>query len=207
MRASPVLLIAILALPAYGQDLECNGEIKVTFESASGNSEETTFQGVHISDCTHDIIGARASTQVHESGRKTWHLEGEVRLTFGATVIDADSAVFEFEPDELQRDQLVNAELIGRPVRMSDFDATRNTAFSGTADSIYVDSRNTTLRLLGQATLFRGTNEREGFEGCDWIYNWGDHSFSAGTTECGGIILRLARPENRNAPDPQPASP
>ncbi len=123
-----------------------------------------------------------------------------MRLAFDTTEILADEALFEFEANEL-----VLGELSGNPVVMSDYIAERETEVSGTAESISFDSRNGTVRLLGQATLVLGANE---YMGCDWIYDLNDKTFNAGTTEdCSGVLLRLAPPEESDDQEAEPVAP
>ena len=175
---------------------------EATCESFSSNArnDETVCVGVRISDGTNVISAGVAATNKYDFDGSLWRLHDNVRLAFATTEILADEALFEFEANEL-----VLSELSGDPVMMSDYIQERDTDVSGTAESISYDSRNGTVRLLGQATLVLGANE---YMGCDWIYDLNEKTFSAGTTEdCAGVLLRLAPPEAREEQPNRPGAP
>ena len=199
--ARTVCALGLFAACANGQEAQTGG-YEASCESASGNarSDETICVGVRISDGTNVISAGLAATNKYDFDGSLWRLTDNVRLAFETTEILADEALFEFEANEL-----VLSELSGNPVKMSDYIAERDTEVSGTAQSISYDSRNGTVRLLGQATLVLGANE---YMGCDWIYDLNDKSFSAGTTEdCSGVLLRLTPPAKSVDRETEPRTP
>ncbi len=199
--ASGICALSLFASISDGQETAARG-YEAICESASGNarSDETVCVGVRISDGTNVISAGLAATNKYDFDGSLWRLTDDVRLAFDSTEILADEALFEFEANEL-----VLGELSGNPVVMSDYIEERAIAVSGTAQSISYDSRNGTVRLLGQATLIMGANE---YMGCDWIYNLNDKSFNAGTTDdCAGVLLRLAPPDEDDAQDARPEEP
>jgi lipopolysaccharide export system protein LptA len=85
---------------------------------------------------------------------------------------------------------------------MSDYIEEGDKTVSGMAGSVSYDNRSGTLRLVGQVTLTVGENE---FMGCDWIYNFNDKSYRAGTTDdCDGVTIVLSPPEAKDDPQVQP---
>ncbi|MGD8339173.1 MAG: LptA/OstA family protein [Gammaproteobacteria bacterium] len=189
LHARRFCVLALFAACALGQETQNSG-YEAVCESASGNarSDETICVGVRITDGTNVISAGLAATNKYDFDGSLWRLTDDVRLAFDTTEILADEALFEFEANEL-----VLGELSGNPVVMSDYIAERATEVSGTAESISYDSRNGTVRLLGQATLVMGANE---YMGCDWIYDLNEKTFNAGSTDgCSGVLLRLTPPE------------
>ncbi len=195
--------MGLFAIPAFGQESKSPG-YEAACDSLSGNARsdetETICVGVKISDGINEISAGLAATNKFDFDGSLWRLSDDVRLGFETTEILADDALFEFEADEL-----VLGELTGTPVMMSDFIAEENKAVSGTAQSISYNSRTSTLRLIGQATLVIGENE---FIGCDWIYNFSDKSYQAGTSDdCEGVTIVLAPPEESEDPAGQTETP
>jgi len=201
LRTSSMLAGCLLAVSVAGQE-PVQDDYEWTCESLSGNarSDETVCIGVHISDGMNDISAGLAATNRFDFDSSRWRLSETVRLAFDTTELLADEALFEFEADEL-----VLGELSGNPVVMSDHIEERDIPVSGTAESLEYDSRSSTLRLIGRATLTIGDNE---FMGCDLIYNFGDKTYNSGSTDdCDGVIVRLAPPEELEDPEGQPEIP
>lgn len=189
---SITLALSLLTAAAVGQE-RAQESYEANCESLSGNarSDETVCVGVTISDGMNDISAGLAATNEFDFDGSLWRLTENVRLAFDTTEVIANEALFEFEADEL-----VRAELNGSPVVMSDYIEEENKMIRGVAGSVSYDSRNGTLRLLGQVTLTVGENE---FRGCDWIYNFNDKSYRAGTTDdCDGVTIVLAPTEASN---------
>jgi len=193
-RVKSALAGALFTVPALAQAPASDVAYEVICGSFSGESELIVCRDARFSDGTNQITAGNldyARTQTTASGGKIWHLDSGIRVEFGDAVIEADSGSFEFD-----REELVVAELRGSPVSMSDYDAAADISFSGSADRILLDNTNTTLSLFGRATLTRRKGEREldNYEGCDWVYNWTEHSFSAGTPDCAvRLILSTSR--------------
>jgi lipopolysaccharide transport protein LptA len=199
LRASGIVALGLLvAGPATSQEAS-QSTYEAACESLSGNarSDETVCVGVRISDGMNDISAGLAATNKFDFDGSLWRLSDDVRLSFNSTEILADDALFEFEQDEL-----VRAELNGSPVVMSDYIEEGDKTVSGMAGSVSYDNRSGTLRLVGQVTLTVGENE---FMGCDWIYNFNDKSYRAGTTDdCDGVTIVLSPPEAKDDPQVQP---
>jgi lipopolysaccharide transport protein LptA len=199
LRASGIVALGLLvAGPAASQEAS-QSTYEAACESLSGNarSDETVCVGVRISDGMNDISAGLAATNKFDFDGSLWRLSDDVRLSFNSTEILADDALFEFEQDEL-----VRAELNGSPVVMSDYIEEGDKTVSGMAGSVSYDNRSGTLRLVGQVTLTVGENE---FMGCDWIYNFNDKSYRAGTTDdCDGVTIVLSPPEAKDDPQVQP---
>lgn len=192
-RASRFLGLGLLSVPllVLAQAPSNDVAYEVVCGEFSGESDTIVCRNASLSDGTNRITAGNLDTEKTEStatGGRIWHLNQGIRVTVGNSVLEADSGVFEFD-----RETLVFAELVGSPVTLTDFDAETDTTFSGSADTISIDNRLTTARLLGRAVLTRRSGQQEpiDYEGCDWIYNWTDHSFNAGTPDC-GVRLILA---------------
>lgn len=197
-NASSLTALGLLAATVAGQESE-QANYEASCVSAFGNarSDETVCVGVRISDGTNEISAGRAATNKFDFNGSLWRLSENVRLAFDTTEIVADEALFEFEQDEL-----VRAELSGSPVVMSDYIEEEGKTVSGSAGSVSYDNRSGTFRLVGQVTLTVGENE---FMGCDWIYNFNDKSYRAGTTgDCDGVTIVLAPPAANEDPPVQP---
>jgi len=198
LHASSIVALGLLSITVAGQE-RAQQTYEAACESLSGNarSDETVCVGVKISDGTNDISAGLAATNKFDFDGSLWRLSENVRLAFDTTEILANEALFEFENDEL-----VHAELNGSPVVMSDYIEEEDKTVTGMAGSVSYDNRSGTLRLLGEVTLTVGDNE---FRGCDWIYNFNDKSYGAGTTDdCDGVTIILAPPEASDDPPVQP---
>jgi len=200
------IAFAFIAFPAFAQTPANDVAYEVVCGIFAGESELIVCGNARLSDGTNQITAGNldyAETQSTESGGKIWHLNDGVRVVVGDAVLEAESGTFEFD-----REELIFAELAGFPVTLSDYDADADMAFLGSADRILLDIANTTLSLLGRATLTRSVGDRESdnYEGCDWIYNWSNHSFSAGTPDC-AVRLLLAPLRDDEGTDSQSVTP
>jgi lipopolysaccharide transport protein LptA len=189
----------LVAVSADGQEQT----YEATCEELSGNlqSDEQTCEGFRFSDGVNDIAGGLARINGFEFDDNLVRITGGVRLTFGTTEVAADEALLRFEGDEL-----VQGELSGDPVEMSDYIAERDATVGGTAQSITYDSRGGTVSLNGRSTLAVGENT---FMGCDWVYNFIEQTYEAGTSDdCSGVQFRLTPPpEESGDPEIQPPAP
>lgn len=194
--ASRILSLCLLALPAAGQE-SATGSYEVDCTSLSGNvrDEEAVWVGCEFTNGEKLISAGLATTNKFDLDGSLWRLSDNVRLAFGTTEILAAEALLRFEQNDL-----VLSELNGNPVVMTDYIEEREIAVRGSARSISYDSRSGTVHLTGEATIRIGENE---VIGCEWIYNFNDKSYRAGTTdECNeGIRLLLTPPENNDNPD------
>jgi lipopolysaccharide transport protein LptA len=202
LHASRFLSLCLLAFPAAGQE-PARGSYEVDCDSLSGNvrDEESVGVGCEFTNGEMLISAGLATTNKFDLDGSLWRLSDNVRLAFGTTEILAADALLRFEQNDL-----VLSELSGNPVVMTDYIEERDIAVRGSAQSISYDSRSGTVHLSGQATIKIGENE---VIGCEWIYNFNDKSYRAGTTdECDeGIRLLLTPPEDSDDPDDQSGAP
>lgn len=200
--SSYLLACFALASPSAAQAPAANG-YEAICKTLSGNagSDETICEGFQFNDGQNDIAAGLAATSKSDFNDSLWRLTDGVRLTSGATEIRADQALLRFEAN-----QLVQSELSGSPVVISDFIEERNIAVRGTAQAMSYDRRSRAVHLTGQATLRIGENE---VVGCEWIYNVIDKTYGTGTSsECDeGIRLLLTQPEESNDPAGQTEAP
>ena len=113
-----------------------------------------------------------------------WRFTGNVRIEAGTAVMNADSAVFTFE-----RERPARGELKGTPASFTHRDPARNRTATGTANEMFYDNVARTLRMTGNVLLQRDQTE---VEGCDIIYDLKAERFSAGDSDCGIRLRRLA---------------
>lgn len=200
-HASRLPALFLLASSINGQEATSTA-YEGNCDSFSGNArlDEGVCVGFEFSDGTNDISAGLATTSQWDFDGSSWRFTEGITLSFGTTEIQANEAVLRFEDDEL-----INGELSGSPVVMSDYIEERDTPVRGTAGGISYDKESGTVRLLGQATLVIGENE---VMGCDWIYNFVEKSYSSdGSDDCSGVLFRLAPPEESSDPQGQDQSP
>lgn len=201
LRTSTFLTIGLLASVAVGQEGLSDG-LKANCDEISGNPREgeTVCVGFKFNDGTSEISAGLAKTNALDSELILWRLSDGVRLSSGTTEILAAEALARLEAGEL-----VLGELTGNPVIMSDYIAERETRVSGTSQGLSYNSRSGIVNLIGAATLTIGDNE---VIGCDWIYNFNDKSYQAGTSDdCEGVTIVLAPPEENEDPEGQIETP
>jgi lipopolysaccharide transport protein LptA len=135
------------------------------------------------------------ATSVEFEATSEWRFDGRVRIEAGATVMNADSAVFTF-----REERPALGELEGAPASFVHSDPERNKPASGTANKISYDDVARTLRLTGDVLFQRDRTE---VRGCDIIYNLMTEGFSSGDSDCGIRMRRVAtEPDQPNAPTP-----
>jgi lipopolysaccharide transport protein LptA len=139
------------------------------------------------------------ATSIDFSERSEWRFTGNVRITVGTAVLEAASAVFTFDDARLSR-----SDLIGTPVRFTDFDKVRQVTIEGRARQISYDYVARTMRMTEDAWVRRGQVE---FFGCDVIYDFAaaerDAGFvvSGGSADCADKFTMLFRPDPEDQPD------
>jgi hypothetical protein len=204
MRVEFIIAGSLLAVAAQAQGPPRDGSFEVDFARISGDAETTVFERPRFSDGNDLVAAGTATVAETESGGRIYELVGELRVVLGNTELLGERGTFVFNSAY----ELVRAEISGSPVQLSDFDPATDTRFSGSADTISLDNELTTARLLGPAILSRRSGQREpvDYEGCDWIYNWGNHSFTAGTPDC-GVRLILGPLRDEAGTDSQSESP
>ena len=78
--------------------------------------------------------------------RSEWRFSGHVRITVESAVMEADSAVFTFDNEQLSR-----GELVGSPATFNDANADGQAPISGSAGALSYDYVERTLHLRGNA--------------------------------------------------------
>jgi lipopolysaccharide transport protein LptA len=127
-----------------------------------------------------------------------WRFSGNVRITVDTAVIEADSAVFTFE-----REQLARGELVGSPASFADVDPETDTPVKGGADKLSYDYIARTLRMSENAWVNKDQYE---IQGCDLIYDFNDERVTSGSAECGELfrIRLLSQQDETISPDDAP---
>ena len=131
--------------------------------------------------------------------RSEWRFTGNVKINVENAVMDAASAVFTFEEQ-----QLSHGEIEGAPASFTHNDPARPKPMSGTAPKMSYDYAARTLRLTGDVWLQRGEVE---MHGCDFIYNLATGGFASGDADCANPlrfrVLRNAEEQTPAAAPPQ----
>jgi LPS export ABC transporter protein LptC len=197
--------LTLLAAGALAQDAN-GGRYEWSCDQLSGSllDDEEICVGFSFSDGTYSVFaGLAASSSGLQFQSSLVRMSEDISLAFGTTQVEATEALFEFEADEPVFAELKGSP--GRPVTMTDYIEERDMAVSGTAETIAYDNRSGTLSLLGRATLTVGENQ---YMGCNWIYNFNDKTYDAGTTDdCSGVTVLLSVPEESDDTEGQPGPP
>jgi len=202
VRLSLLLAAGLCSFPALGQSgpeelpfqVEC--KLGVFVDATSTLCREPRWSRGD------DRVTALSATSADaDNGGTVWQLTDALRVTFGSAELIADSGVFELDSDR----NLIRARILGEPVTWTDFNEDNDTSFSGSAEAIEIDNETTTFRLLGRTVLSRRTGERapDDYEGCDWIYNWTDHTLDGTQGGCGVRLVITPPQDDQNA---EPAS-
>lgn len=117
------------------------------------------------------------ATGLDFDARSEWRFAGHVRITVESAVMEADSAVFTFDNEQLSR-----GELAGNPATFNDSNVDGQFPISGSAGALSYDYVARTLRLTGNAWLRRDRTE---VTGCDLIYDFAAERFRSGSADCG----------------------
>jgi lipopolysaccharide transport protein LptA len=134
--------------------------------------------------------------------RSEWRFTGHVRIAVERGVIEADSAVFTFEDN-----QLLRGELVGAPAK---FTAQRlepgREPVQGSANTISLDYSTRTLRMSGVATVHR---DQVNIFGCDIAFDFKNERVAPGPSDCGEDFRFTFDRKNpqEGAADNQPAAP
>jgi lipopolysaccharide transport protein LptA len=139
------------------------------------------------------------ATSIDFNERSEWRFMGNVRITVGTAVLEAASAVFVFEDEQLSR-----GDLSGTPMRFSDIDQVRQTPIEGRAQQMSYDHVARKLRLVGDASVQRGRTE---IVSCDLIYDFAAAERDAGlvvtsgSDDCPGVFRMRVVPDPDDQPD------
>jgi lipopolysaccharide transport protein LptA len=133
------------------------------------------------------------ATSLDFEEQSEWQFSGNVRIEVDAAVLEADSAVFAFADDRLSR-----AELRGNPASITDMSTERREPVRGSANRLFYDYVERTLRLTDNVWLYKGRNE---IQGCDLIYDFKDEGLTSGSSDCGVRVRVLPAPEEDSTND------
>jgi lipopolysaccharide transport protein LptA len=127
-----------------------------------------------------------------------WRFKGHVKITVDATVLEADSAVF-----TVDQEQLARADLEGSPATFTNRESNQESPVHGGARRLIYDNVAHTLRLSGNAQI---TKEKYAIQGCDLIYDFKVERWSSGSEDCGAEGFRVIVPQKAK-PQTPPAAP
>lgn len=138
------------------------------------------------------------ATGVEFDAGSEWRFMGHVRITVDNAVIEADSAVFSFDQQQLSR-----GELQGGPAKFSDVDPAREKPISGGADKLTYDYVGKTLRMSQNAWVHKDQYE---MQGCDLIYDFNEERVTSGSADCADLfrVRVLSTQEQTPADAPSP---
>lgn len=199
-----VLALAMSAAVAAQGSAGCDA-IDVASESFSldgnNNNNLTHFVRPTIKQCNLKIEADDAfSTGVDFDVHAEWRFTGHVRIAAEGKSMEADSAVFVFDKNQLSR-----AELVGTP---ASFVASRaepgKEPVRGSANKIFLDYVAQTLRMSEGVVI---TKDRYRAQGCDVIYDFKNEGMRSGDVDCGadGFKIRVVNPQPQaNTTPPAP---
>jgi lipopolysaccharide transport protein LptA len=134
-----------------------------------------------------------------EFDRKSeWRFTGNVRIYVDTAVIEAHSAVFTFDQEQLSR-----GELEGAPASFSDSDPARQSPVRGGANKLTYDYVARTLRMSENAWVNKDQYE---IQGCDLIYDFADERVTSGSADCGELFRIRVLPQSGAATTDVPAA-
>jgi lipopolysaccharide transport protein LptA len=126
--------------------------------------------------------------------RSEWRFKGHVRIVVESALLEADTAVFTFE-----KEQLARGELDGNPASFTDRDPTRQKPVSGGARKLYYDYTARTLRMSENAYINKDQYE---IQGCDLIYDFTDERVTSGSADCGELFRIRVLPQTEQQTSP-----
>ena len=197
----PLLAIAAAAATALSQGAE-RKELVLAMDSIEIDGA-TNLMHIKHPRITQDAMSIEAdealATGTNFDERSEWRFTGNVKITVENAVMEAGSAVFTFEEQQLSR-----GEIEGAPASFTHDDPARPKPMSGTAPKMSYDYVARTLRLTDDVWLRRGEVE---MHGCDFIYNLATGGFASGDADCENPlrfrVLRNAEEQPPAAAPPQ----
>lgn len=185
LHARVLLGCLALAFGTAGVAQDDGSREALVFESESMTADQTTNLFVarrpRITRGNLSIEADEATaTSIDFSERSEWRFTGNVRIAVGTAVLEAASAVFTFDDAQLSR-----GDLLGTPVRFTDFDQVRQTPIQGRAQQISYDNVARKLRMAGDASVQRGRTQ---VLGCDLIYDFAAAERDAGLVVTSGSV-------------------
>jgi lipopolysaccharide transport protein LptA len=124
-----------------------------------------------------------------------WRFKGHVKITVDTAVLEAASAVFKFDSQQLSR-----ADLEGAPALFAVPASTQQKPVRGEARKLSYDHVARTLELSDDAWIKKDEIE---FRSCGLIYDFNIERVTSGPTDCG---VRLVMPQ-KPKPNTPPAAP
>ena len=138
------------------------------------------------------------ATGIEFDQKSEWRFIGNVRITVDSAVIQAGSAVFTFD-----QEQLSHGELEGTPATFADEDPARDKPIRGGANKLSYDYVARTLRLSDNAFVHKDQYE---IQGCDLIYDFADERVTSGSADCSELFrIRVLSSQDQQAPAAAPS--
>jgi len=197
-RLSPVA-IAVAAATAFSQGA-ARKEIVLAMDAIEVQGD--LMRAIHpriVQDNMSIEADEALATGTNFDERSEWRFTGNVKINVENAVMEAGTAVFTFEEQ-----QLSHGEIEGAPASFTHNDPARPKPMSGTAPKMSYDYAARTLRLTGDVWLQRGEVE---MHGCDFIYNLATGGFASGDADCANPlrfrVLRNAEEQTPAAAPPQ----
>lgn len=128
-----------------------------------------------------------------------WKFKGHVKMTVDTAVLEASSAVFVFDHNQLTR-----ADFEGVPASFTDLNSKQETPVRGGAHKLAYDHVGRTLRLSADAWINKAQFE---IRGCELTYDFKEQRWASGPTDCGGDGVQIRIPQKSKQPAPPPAAP
>ena len=138
------------------------------------------------------------ATGIEFDQKSEWRFIGNVRISVDTAVIEARSAVFTFDQEQLAR-----GELEGTPATFTDEDPARAKPIRGGANKFSSDYLARTLRLSDNAWVHKDQYE---IQGCDLIYDFAAERVTSGSADCAELFrIRVLSNQDEQAPSAAPS--
>lgn len=138
------------------------------------------------------------ATGIEFDQKSEWRFIGNVRISVDTAVIEARSAVFTFDQEQLAR-----GELEGTPATFTDEDPARAKPIRGGANKFSYDYLARTLRLSDNAWVHKDQYE---IQGCDLIYDFAAERVTSGSADCAELFrIRVLSNQDEQAPSAAPS--
>lgn len=153
--------------------------IDADFSALDRQANRGTFEALRLTVEPDDlvIVADEASVTGLDANQGMWELSGNVRVTLGTSVLEAQRATFTFGDEAL-----IEGELYGSPASFEDRPDEGQEPIVGSAERVHYSNTENILRLEGSVALTAGPNR---ITGCDVIYDLNQERVSSGTSDCG----------------------
>jgi len=170
-------------------------------DSVTFNRQTNLFEA-HHPRIVHGNVRIEAdesvATGVDFAESTEWRFKGHVKITVDTAVLEADSATFMFD-----REQLSRADLEGAPASFTDLGSTQQKPVRGGARKLSYDHIARTLQLSEDAWINKDQYE---IQGCDLIYDFNVERVTSGLADCGEEGFRIRVPQ-KSKQQAAPAAP